>query len=153
VQDLATYLSQKDINTTIKYPKYAKSYEEVFNRIEILDNERNHFNINMSDIITSIKDLYVKAEDNRLIDNIRGFKDYFRKIDVQNSELLDEFEKRSEKYQQLLTDLKSVNEMIQLGSNLKCGSFKKNMVSECRKCIKEKNYNLLMKIIATGESR
>ena len=153
VQDLATYLNQKDINTSIKYPKYAKSYEDVFNRIEILDNERNHFNINMSDIITSIKDLYVKAEDNRLIDNIRGFKDYFRKIDVQNSELLDEFEKRSEKYQQLLTDLKSVNEMIQLGSNLKCGTFKKNMMSECRKCIKEKNYNLLMKIIATGESR
>jgi Bardet-Biedl syndrome 2 protein len=151
VQDLATYLSQKDINTTIKYPKYAKSYEEVFNRIEILDNERNHFNINMSDIITSIKDLYVKAEDNRLIDNIRGFKDYFRKIDVQNSELLDEFEKRSEKYQQLLNDLKSVNEMIQLSSNLKCGKFKKAMVSECRRCIRNKDYDLLMKIISNGE--
>ena len=153
VQDLATYLSQKDLNTTISYSKYAKSFEKIFERIEILDNERNHFNINMTDIITSIKDLYVKAEDNRLIDNIRGFKDYFRKIDVQNSQLLDEFEKRSDKYQQLLTDLKSVNEMIQLGSNLKCGTFKKNMVTECRKCIKEKNYNLLMKIIATGESR
>ena len=153
VQDLAVYMSQKDLNTTISYQKYAKSYEKIFDRIEMLDNERNHFNINMTDIITSIKDLYVKAEDNRLIDNIRGFKDYFRKIDVQNSQLLDEFEKRSEKYQQLLTDLKSVNEMIQLGSNLKCGTFKKNMMSECRKCIKEKNYNLLMKIIATGESR
>ena len=153
VQDLATYLSQKDLNTTISYSKYAKSFEKIFERIEILDNERNHFNINMTDIITSIKDLYVKAEDNRLIDNIRGFKDYFRKIDVQNSQLLDEFEKRSDKYQQLLTDLKSVNEMIQLGSNLKCGTFKKNMVTECRKCIKEKNYNLLMKIIATRESR
>ena len=153
VQDLATYLSQKDLNTTISYSKYAKSFEKIFERIEILDNERNHFNINMTDIITSIKDLYVKAEDNRLIDNIRGFKDYFRKIDVQNSQLLGEFEKRSDKYQQLLTDLKSVNEMIQLGSNLKCGTFKKNMVTECRKCIKEKNYNLLMKIIGTGESR
>ena len=54
-------------------------------------------NINMTDIITNIKDLYVKAEDNRLIDNIKGFEDYFRKIDVQNAQLLDEFEKRSEK--------------------------------------------------------
>ena len=153
LQDLAVFLNQKDLNTTINFQKYAKSYEEIFNRIEMLDNERNHFNINMSDIITSIKDLYVKAEDNRLIDNIKGFKDYFRKIDVQNSQLLDEFEKRSDKYQQLLKDLKSVNEMIQLGSNLKCGSFKKNMVTECRKCIRDKNYNLLMKIISTGEFR
>ena len=153
VQDLADYLQEKNLCTNINYPKYAKSYEPIFQRIEILDNERNHFNINMTDIITNIKDLYVKAEDNRLIDNIKGFKDYFRKIDVQNAQLLDEFEKRSDKYQQLLIDLKSVNEMIQLGSNLKCGTFKKEMVTKCRKCIKDKNYKLLMKIIATGDSR
>ena len=153
VQDLADYLQDKNLCTNINYPKYAKSYEPIFQRIEILDNERNHFNINMTDIITNIKDLYVKAEDNRLIDNIKGFKDYFRKIDVQNAQLLDEFEKRSDKYQQLLIDLKSVNEMIQLGSNLKCGTFKKQMVTKCRKCIKDKNYKLLMKIIATGDSR
>ena len=153
VQDLADYLQDKNLCTNINYPKYAKSYEPIFQRIEILDNERNHFNINMTDIITNIKDLYVKAEDNRLIDNIKGFKDYFRKIDVQNAQLLDEFEKRSDKYQQLLIDLKSVNEMIQLGSNLKCGTFKKEMVTKCRKCIKDKNYKLLMKIIATGDSR
>ena len=153
VQDLADYLQEKNLCTNINYPKYAKSYEPIFQRIEILDNERNHFNINMTDIITNIKDLYVKAEDNRLIDNIKGFKDYFRKIDVQNAQLLDEFEKRSDKYQQLLIDLKSVNEMIQLGSNLKCGTFKKQMVTKCRKCIKDKNYKLLMKIIATGDSR
>ena len=152
VQDLAQFLNKEDLNTNIDYKKYAQSYEEIFNRIEELDNERNHLNINMSDIITNIKDLYVKAEDNRLIDNIKGFKDYFRKIDVQNNQLLDEFEKRSEKYQQLLSDLKSVNEMIQLGSNLKCGKYKKEMVSECRKCIKNKDYALLMKIISSGES-
>ena len=152
VQDLAQFLNKEDLNTNIDYKKYAQSYEEIFNRIEELDNERNHLNINMSDIITNIKDLYVKAEDNRLIDNIKGFKDYFRKIDVQNNQLLDEFEKRSEKYQQLLSDLKSVNEMIQLGSNLKCGKYKKEMVGECRKCIKNKDYALLMKIISSGES-
>ena len=152
VQDLAQFLNKEDLNTNIDYKKYAQSYEEIFNRIEELDNERNHLNINMSDIITNIKDLYVKAEDNRLIDNIKGFKDYFRKIDVQNNQLLDEFEKRSEKYQQLLSDLKSVNEMIQLGSNLKCGKYKKEMVSECRKCIKNKDYALLIKIISNRES-
>ena len=152
VQDLANYLNEQNLNTNINYPLYAKSYEEIFNRIEVLDNERNHFNINMSDIISNIKDLFVKAEDNRLIDNIRGFMEYIRKIDVQNSQLLDEFEKRSDKYYQLLSDLKSVNEMIQLGSNLKCGSFKKEMIAECRKSIKNKDYKLLMKIISTGES-
>ena len=153
VQDFALFFNVENLNTNIHYSIYAKSYEEIFNRIELLDNERNHFNINMSDIITNIKDLFVKAEDNRLIYNIKGFRDYFRKIDVNNAQLLDEFEKRSDKYQQLLNDLKSVNEMIQLGSNLKCGTFKKAMVTECRKCIKNKDYKLLMRIISTGESK
>ena len=151
LQDLAIFLNKENLDTTIDYSDYAKSFEPIFNRIEQLDNERNHLNINMSDIITNIKDLYVKAEDNRLIDNIKGFEDYFRKIDVQNAQLLDEFEKRSEKYNQLLNDLKSVNEMIQLGSNLKCGKYKKALVSECRKCIRNKDYTLLMKIISNGE--
>ena len=153
VQDFALFFNVENLNTNIHYSIYAKSYEEIFNRIELLDNERNHFNINMSDIITNIKDLFVKAEDNRLIYNIKGFRDYFRKIDVNNAQLLDEFEKRSDKYQQLVNDLKSVNEMIQLGSNLKCGTFKKAMVTECRKCIKNKDYKLLMRIISTGESK
>ena len=151
LQDLALFLKKEDLDTKIDYSIYGKSFEPIFKRIEELDNERNHLNINMTDIITNIKDLYVKAEDNRLIDNIKGFEDYFRKIDVQNAQLLDEFEKRSEKYQQLLNDLKSVNEMIQLSSNLKCGKFKKAMVSECRKCIRNKDYDLLMKIISNGE--
>ena len=151
LQDLALFLKKEDLDTKIEYSLYGKSFEPIFKRIEELDNERNHLNINMTDIITNIKDLYVKAEDNRLIDNIKGFEDYFRKIDVQNAQLLDEFEKRSEKYQQLLNDLKSVNEMIQLSSNLKCGKFKKAMVSECRRCIRSKDYDLLMKIISNGE--
>ena len=41
--------------------------------------------------------------------------------------------------------------MIQLVSNLKCGKSKKAMVSECRKCIRNKDYILLLKIISTGE--
>ena len=43
--------------------------------------------------------------------------------------------------------------MIQLGSNLKCGTFKKTMITKCRKCIRNKDYKLLMRIIATGEAR
>ena len=150
LQDLALFLKQDNIDTNFKYNKLAESYSPIFDRIEILDKERNHFNINMSEIIGIIKDLFVKAEDNRLIDNIRSFKEYFRKIDVKNIELLDEFEKRSEKYNQLLLDLKSVNQLIQMASNLKVGNFKKVITNGCRDCIKKKDYKLFMKIISNG---
>ena len=150
LQDLSSFLKVENMDANINYNKLAESYSPVFDRIEMLDRERNHFNINMTEIIGLIKDLFVKAEDNRLIDSIRSFKDYFRKIDIKNTELLDEFEKRSEKYNQLLLDLKSVNQLIQMASNLKVGSFKKAITNGCRDCIKKKDYKLLMKIISNG---
>jgi hypothetical protein len=41
------------------------------------------------------------------------------KINIKNLELLDEFEKRTEVYEQLLQDLKKVNSYIQNFANLK----------------------------------
>ena len=61
----------------------------------------------------------MKAEDNRLLDNLQVFKEYFMKINIRNMELLDEFEKRTSTYDELLTDLKKVNSMIQNFANLK----------------------------------
>jgi len=46
------------------------------------------------------------------------------KINIKNLELLDEFEKRTEVYEQLLKDLKKVNSYIQNFANLKGKSFK-----------------------------
>jgi hypothetical protein len=65
-------------------------------------------------------------------------------------ELLDEFEKRTMTYEELLIDLKKVNALIQNFSNLKVGSFRNKMISLCRESIRTKNYKLLMKVVSTG---
>jgi hypothetical protein len=53
----------------------------------------------------------------------QNFKDYFRKINIRNMELLDEFERRSKTFEDLLTDLKKLNGLIQNFSNLKGNIF------------------------------
>jgi hypothetical protein len=45
------------------------------------------------------------------------------KINIKNLELLDEFEKRTEVYEQLIKDLKMVNSYIQNFANLKSKVF------------------------------
>ena len=90
-QDMCTYFNITDLDTNINYKKIVNKYSENINRISELDQTRNQYNINMTEIIQLIKDLFVKAEDNRLLDNIKDFKDYFRKINVKNLELLDEY--------------------------------------------------------------
>ncbi len=150
LQDMCIFFKLNDLNTVINYTEVVKGFTGNIEKIKELDKERNQYSINMTEIITFIKDLFVKAEDNRLLDNIQGFKDYFRKINVKNLELLDEFEKRSTIFTELINQLKIVNEIIQIFSNLKVGKFKQEMVNQCRKCIREKKYALLIKIISTG---
>ena len=137
-QDMCTYFNITDLDTNINYKKIVNKYSENINRISELDQTRNQYNINMTEIIQLIKDLFVKAEDNRLLDNIKDFKDYFRKINVKNLELLDEYEKRTKAYEQLISDLKVVNEIIQIFSNLKAGKYKNEVVNQCRNCIRKK---------------
>jgi Bardet-Biedl syndrome 2 protein len=70
LQDLCKSFQINDIDTSISYPDIVEELGILIKRIEKLDSVRNQFNINMAEIITFIKDLFVKAEDNRLLDNM-----------------------------------------------------------------------------------
>ncbi|MCQ2817668.1 MAG: hypothetical protein MJ252_10425 [archaeon] len=150
LQDMSIYFNKPDIDSKINYSEVTKPYGEIVERIQRLDKERNQYNINMTEITTFIKDIFVRAEDNRLLGNFKTFKDYFNKINLKNLELLDEFEKRTQSYADLLNDLKQMNEIIQNFANLKAGKYKNQMVNKCRDCIRKKNYALLMRILSTG---
>ena len=119
LQDLCKFFQIGDMDTVLSYSDVVEEMSILIRRIEKLDSIRNQFNINMSEIISFIKDIFVRAEDNRLLDNLQVFKEYFMKINIRNMELLDEFEKRTSTYNELLTDLKKVNWMIQNFANLK----------------------------------
>jgi hypothetical protein len=119
LQDLCKYFQITEYDTLFSFPTVVEELSVLIKRIDKLDNLRNQFNINMSEIITYIKEFFVRAEDNRLLDNIQNFKDYFMKINLRNMELLDEFEKRSKTYEELISDLKRVNSIIQNFSILK----------------------------------
>jgi hypothetical protein len=119
LQDLCKYFQIMEYDTVFNFPNIVEELTVLIKRIEKLDNLRNQYSINMSEIITYIKEFFVRAEDNRLLDNIQNFKEYFMKINFRNMELLDEFEKRSKTYEELINDLKKVNYFIQNFSNLK----------------------------------
>lgn len=70
LQDLTSYFQLNESETTVIYPDIVEELNVLIQRIEKLDNVRNQFSINMAEIITFIKDIFVRAEDNRLLDNM-----------------------------------------------------------------------------------
>ena len=66
-QDLCADFTITDLNSHIEYPFLINDLSVVTKSIERLDNLRNHFTLNMAEIITYIKDLFVRTEDNRFL--------------------------------------------------------------------------------------
>lgn len=70
LQDICSFFHITDIDTSYNYNDLIKELSNLITRIENLDSQRNQFSINMSEIMTFIKDLFVRAEDNRLLDDM-----------------------------------------------------------------------------------
>ena len=119
LQDLCAFFQIFDIETNLTYPDSVVEMNRLTERMSELDNIRLSYNINMAEIISIIKDLFVRAEDNRMLDNMQQFKEYFIKINIKNLELLDEFQNRTNTYEELFNLLKKVNNLIQHFASLK----------------------------------
>jgi len=70
LQDICLSFKIQDIETHTSYQKYVEDVQAMTINIEKLDSVRNQFSINMVDIINFIKDYFVKAEDNRMLDDM-----------------------------------------------------------------------------------
>lgn len=146
-QDMCVYFKGENIDSVINYPEFVAELDVTIKRIQKLDSLRNKTNINMTEIISQIKELFVRAEDGRLVDDMTGFINYFKRINIKNQQILDEFNARSEIYTQLINDLKKLNTLIQYFANLKSGSYRNKVISMARQCLKDKNYSTLLKVV------
>jgi len=70
LQDICLSFKITDIETHAYYHHYVEDVEKMTKNIENLDSVRNQFSINMVEIINFIKDYFVKAEDNRMLDDM-----------------------------------------------------------------------------------
>jgi Bardet-Biedl syndrome 2 protein len=77
---------------------------------------------------------------------------YYAELFKLNQQLVAEYNKRVVNHQALLDSLKDVNHMIQKASNLRMGSAKTRVVTDCRAAIKTNNVQSLFQIVSTGQN-
>ena len=91
-----------------------------------------------------------KAEDARILGDIKGMRQAYAQLYTLNAELMGEYTKRANNHEELLAALKEVNHMIQKAAKLRVGAPKARIVAACRQAIKANNIHSLFAIIATG---
>jgi len=74
----------------------------------------------------------------------------FTDLNSLNNQLIANYSVRAKSHEDLLASLKEVNQMIQRAANLRVGSMKTRVISECRAAVKNNNFPALNKIICKG---
>nr|BCL66089.1 Bardet-Biedl syndrome 2 protein [Volvox africanus] len=151
VGDLAAYLGLTDLSSTVDFPLAMKSFKEVLNAVDEHNITRLRMNADMADSSNVIKQLIIKAEDARILGDMRAMRNYYRQLANLNRDLVAEHDKRATNHVALLEALREVNQMIQRAARLRVGTSKAKVVTACRAAIKNNNMAALFKIIRDGD--
>merc|ERR1719373_1272946 len=150
VQDLCAFLQVTELESTANFPDEMEKFKQVLMKVDEYNAVRLKLTAEMADSANLVKALIVKAEDYRMLSDMSNLKRIFSGLQHTNGDLIAEYSKRATNHQQLLTQLKEVNMMIQKASKLRVGTPKTRVVSSCRQAIKKNNIHELFQIIRTG---
>ena len=150
VQDLAVFLNAPELQTTCDFPTELEAFGATLSRVEEYNAFRMKLTAEMADSTQLVKAYVIKAEDARILQDMKMMKKMYSSLYEVNRELIGEYLKRSNNHTELLAALKEVNAMIQKAANLRVGAAKASVVTDCRAAIKDKNNQMLFKVIRTG---
>uniref|UniRef100_A0A5F8G960 BBSome complex member BBS2 n=1 Tax=Monodelphis domestica TaxID=13616 RepID=A0A5F8G960_MONDO len=104
----------------------------------------------MADHSNLIRSLLVRAEDARLMRDMKTMKKRYVELYDLNKDLLNGYKIRCNNHTELLGNLKAVNQAIQRAGRLRVGKPKNQVVSACRDAIRSNNLNMLFRIMRVG---
>ena len=151
LQDLCSALQVVELESLAEFPVEMEAFRSVLLRVDEYNAARLKLTAEMADQSNTAKTMVIKAEDARILGDIKSMRNTYAQLYTLNAELMGEYGKRANNHEQLLAALKEVNHMIQKAARLRVGSAKARIVSACRAAIKANNIHSLFKIIKSGQ--
>ncbi|CAI8055645.1 Bardet-Biedl syndrome 2 protein homolog [Geodia barretti] len=106
----------------------------------------------MADNSALIRNLVVRAEDARIMNDMGNMKKAYFQLYELNKDLMLGYNIRSNNHLELLECLRIVNQAIQKTGNLRVGKPKAQLIAACRAAIKNKDNDTLIKTMMNGAS-
>ncbi|XP_076471664.1 BBSome complex member BBS2-like [Babylonia areolata] len=150
IQALAQFLNLEDLLTTADFPVEIETLKQILIKVDEFHRVRQKLTAEMADHSNLIRSMVVRAEDARLMGDMRTMRKGYMELFDLNRDLINGYTIRCNNHQELLSCLKQVNQIIQKAGRLRVGRFKTQVVNACRAAIKSNNTSSLYKIIHTG---
>ncbi|CAF0727160.1 unnamed protein product [Rotaria sp. Silwood1] len=150
IQSLGKFLKIEDLQTSGDFPQEFEILEQVFYQIEEYQAARQRISSDMAEHASIIRNFLIRAEDARLIGDISVMKQHYIDLLNLNRDLINGYQIRCTNHEELMKNLRYLNQTVQKAGNLRLGKYKTNTVNQCRIAIKGHNLQLLIKSIKTG---
>ncbi|CAF3537670.1 unnamed protein product [Rotaria sordida] len=150
VQSMGKFLNIEDLQTTGDFPQELEMLQKVFSQIEEYQVARQRISSDMAEHSNIIRSFLIRAEDARLLGDISVMKRNYIDLLNLNRDLIHGYKIRSTNHEELMKNLRFLNQMVQKAGNLRIGKYKTIAINQCREAIKANNAQLLIKTIKTG---
>ena len=150
IQDMVKFFDISELESDADFPTELSAFETVLGQVSELNKDRMKLTANMAEESATVKRLIIRAEDSRCMLDMETMRKAYTELYGLNNSLIANYNVRAKSHEQLLASLKEVNFMIQKAANLRYGTAKSRVISECRKAVKENNLSVLFKIVRRG---
>ncbi|XP_044517341.1 Bardet-Biedl syndrome 2 protein [Gracilinanus agilis] len=150
IQSMASFFAIEDLQVEADFPVYFEELRKVLIKVDEYHSVHQKLSADMADHSNLIRSLLVRAEDARLMRDMKTMKKRYVELYDLNKDLLNGYKIRCNNHTELLGNLKAVNQAIQRAGRLRVGKPKNQVVSACRDAIRSNNLNMLFRIMRVG---
>ncbi|KAH0501632.1 Bardet-Biedl syndrome 2 protein-like protein [Microtus ochrogaster] len=150
IQSMASFFAIEDLQVEADFPVYFEELRKVLVKVDEYHSVHQKLSADMADNSNLIRSLLVRAEDARLMRDMKTMKNRYMELYDLNKDLLNGYKIRCNNHTELLGNLKAVNQAIQRAGRLRVGKPKNQVISACRDAIRSNNINTLFRIMRVG---
>ncbi|VDM10714.1 unnamed protein product [Wuchereria bancrofti] len=150
IQSIAESFGITEIQTTAQFPREIAKLNDITEKLHEMYIMRDRLSATIAERSNSIKEMLVRAEDARTINQFRLMRKYYQKMHTLNQAMVAEHKIRCNNHEELLKVLRNLNKIIEQGSRLRVGAPASRLISACRNAIVEEHFDMLQKIILFG---
>ncbi|XP_020821339.1 BBSome complex member BBS2 isoform X3 [Phascolarctos cinereus] len=150
IQSMASFFAIEDLQVEADFPVYFEELRKILVKVDEYHSVHQKLSADMADHSNLIRSLLVRAEDARLMRDMKTMKKRYVELYDLNKDLLNGYKIRCNNHTELLSNLKAVNQAIQRAGRLRVGKPKNQVVNACRDAIRSNNLNMLFRIMRVG---
>ncbi|XP_019361333.1 PREDICTED: Bardet-Biedl syndrome 2 protein isoform X2 [Gavialis gangeticus] len=150
IQSMASFLAIEDLQVEADFPAYFEQLRKVLIKVDEHHTVHQKLTADMADHSNLIRSMLVRAEDARLMGDMKNMKKRYVELYNLNRDLINGYKIRCTNHTELLNNLKAVNQAIQRAGRLRVGKPKTQVITACRDAIRNNNLNMLFRIMRVG---